>query len=165
MDDLQRFTRAVRDFRAALRNDEADLVEWTRLLRNAVAQVYVAAAVLPPGDVTTDDGPPDRVPTELKVSAELEVAAELRARLGGNDRYRTIWDATGAFGNDVEPIESSLSLELAEIDSDLHEALAWLEQPHADVLWDLRFAFEQHWGQHAVNVLRPLHVLAAGYVG
>jgi Domain of unknown function (DUF5063) len=159
VDDLERFTQAAREFGSALRNDESDLVEWTRATRNAVAQVYVAAAALPAGSVTTDDGPPGRAP-----SGELEVAAELRTRLGSNDTYRLVWDATGAFGNDPEPIESSLSGELAEIDSDLHEALAWLEQPHADVLWDLRFAFEQHWGQHAVNVLRPLHVLAAGYV-
>jgi hypothetical protein len=51
---------------------------------------------------------------------------------------------------------------LVEIDEDLANALRWLTDPEPapDVLWDVARAFENHWGSHAVAVLRPLHELA-----
>jgi hypothetical protein len=75
-----------------------------------------------------------------------------------------VWGPTGALDRESEPIECCISRDLAEVDRDVDEALTWLEQPHADLLWDLRFSFEHHWGKHAVDVLRPLHALATGYV-
>jgi hypothetical protein len=161
MEQLEQFATAARRYRVALRADEPDVVSWTRGVRNAVAQLYLAAALLPSGASTDDSGPPDRSSSDEDQNL---LAADLEARLGENDPYREIWDPTEALDTDSEPIECFISRDLAEIDGDVHEALGWLEQPHADLLWDLRFAFEQHWGKHAVDVLRPLHVVATGHV-
>ena len=46
---------------------------------------------------------------------------------------------------------------LAAIDSALADAVAWLEADAPDAVWRARQDFEEHWGGHALDVLRPLH--------
>lgn len=81
------------------------------------------------------------------------------------DTFVDLWDPTDRRGP-VETIERSLAQELVEIDEDLAASIIWLEDaPSPDLLWDAWFAFEEHWGKHAVDVLRPLHHIARGGVG
>lgn len=118
---------------------DVETPEFARRLRNAVACLYLAAARLPRGGPgTTEDIPApsaDRQPSQ---------ALEQRIRL--------------RFG--------ALAQELVELDQDLADSLARLEEPQSpDALWQAWSAFEEHWGKHAVDVLRPLHRIARGGVG
>ena len=61
----------------------------------------------------------------------------------------------------VEHDPLSLAESLAAIDDALAEAIGWLEADLPGAVWRARRDFEQRWGGHAVDVLRPLHRLAA----
>jgi hypothetical protein len=128
--------------------------EFARRARNAAAKVYLAAAFLPKGDAGAEAV--SRPPVRQRETADLErgVAAAL-----GREAY-TVSDAFDA--EPRAPTMGSLSLELGEIYDDLGRALALLERGGADDLRQVRCDFEEHWGRHAVEVLRPLHHLANG---
>jgi uncharacterized protein DUF5063 len=124
------FLQAARAFRSALANDRSEKREFARRVRNAVARVYLAAASLPRGGGAA-------VTVDRGHSRALE--ERIRARLG----------------------DASLAQELAEIDDELARCVVWLEEPREpDALGDVWVAFEEHWGRHAVDVLRPLHHIA-----
>jgi hypothetical protein len=151
------FVAAARAFRHALLADAAERT-YARQVRNALARVYLVAALLgPPGAVESDSDS-----TEPRPDAEESRALRerLKGRLGEDDVFVEVFDPTGITGDRKRPYERSLSWELVEIDEDLAEAIALLEQDAPNALWDVRFAFEQHWGSHAVACLRPLHELA-----
>ncbi len=157
---VERFRRAAKELRAAVRSEEPDLHEWTRRVRNGVARACLAAALLPHGPVTNA-----RRPGGASDANEDALAAHLAERLGDADAYVELSDGTDSLDSDLLARAGWISRGLAEIDADLATALEWISSPHDDLLWDLRFAFENHWGRHAVDVLRPLHTLASGYPG
>jgi hypothetical protein len=150
------FLVAARAFRAALASEEVEPHEFARRVRNGLARVYLAAALLPASTPQTDDAPPSQ--RDRRGSDTLR--DRLRTRFGGADRFVDVFDPAGIDGDDSRPIERSLAQELVEIDDDLAEAVSWLEGGVADALWEVRERFEIHWGKHAVDVLRPLHGLA-----
>lgn len=161
-DVVSTFVDAAQAFRAVLAADDTEQLELARALRNAVARVYLAAARLPrSGSVTSDDSPdltPDRT-----YSRALE--QRVRARFGDADTFVDVWDPTHRERR-AKAIKRSLAQELVQIDEDLARSIAWLEEPRAaDTISDVWFAFEVHWGKHAVDVLRPLHHIAGGRVG
>ena len=158
MVDAPEFLAAARAFRAALVSNDVERGEFARHIRNALARVYLAAALLgPPGAVEDDGDAPEQRP-------DAEESTALRERLKGRFRedniFVEVYDPTGIDGESRKTDERSLSWELVEIDEDLAEAIGWLEQDAPNALWDVRWAFENHWGQHAVACLRPLHQLA-----
>jgi hypothetical protein len=149
------FLAAARAFREALAGEDAD-DGFARRVRNAVARVYLAAALLGPPTTTDADDPPERRPSRGESDALRET---LKARFGESDVFVEVFDPSRITDEDVQPVERLLSSELVEIDEDLAEAIEWLEAGDAGALWHVRWAFEQHWGQHALACLRPLHQL------
>jgi hypothetical protein len=151
------FLGAAREFRAVLREEDVPEREFARRVRNALARVYLAGALLgSPGAPETDDRPLDATRDRAE-SQELQ--ARLEARFGEHDIFVDVYDPSRLMDEDVAPIEHSLSWGLVEIDEDLTDAIAWLDEGLPDALWDVRWAVENHWGQHAVACLRPLHQL------
>ena len=151
------FLAAARAYRTALVAADAPEREFARRVRNALARVYLAAALLgPPGAAESDDAPGQRA----DAGESRALRERLQARFGERDAFVDVLDPSGITGAGRAPHDRSLSQELVEIDEDLAEAIARLEQDAPDALWDARFAFEQHWGSHAVACLRPLHELA-----
>ena len=142
-------------FRAALAGDAADDKPFAREVRDALAGVYAAAALLGPPTTAEGEDSPDRQPGEYSALRD-----RLAARFGAHDVFVGVYDPSRLVDENTRPYERSLSSELAEIDEDLAEAIAWLEERGGDALWDVRWAFENHWGQHALACLRPLHQLA-----
>ena len=130
------FREAAQAFRSALANDRAEKREFARRVRNAVARVYLAASRLPRSG-TVSPGDSARTSFDQNYSRALE--GRIQARFG----------------------DASLAHELAEIDEELARCSAWLEEPRdLDALRKVWFSFEQRWGTHAVDVLRPLHHIA-----
>ena len=152
------FLDAARGFRSALASEETEGDEFARQVRNALARIYLAAALLgPPGAVQTRDDPPDVKPESSESQA---LWSKLSERLGEHDRYVDVFDPSQLTEDDAEATPGSIAQDLTEIDDDLAEAIAWLEQDTPGALWDVRWAFENHWGRHALACLRPLHQLA-----
>jgi len=57
----------------------------------------------------------------------------------------------------------SLSDDLGGIYVDLREGLDLMDGGHRnDAIWQWRFGYQTHWGDHAVDALRALHRLATG---
>ena len=157
-DVVSAFFEAALAFRSALASHDSDTPQLARQVRNALARVYLAAALLgPPGAVKTDDDAPSGRPDP---SASRALWARLSARFGEHDHYVDVFDPSQLTDGDTKAMAGSITQDLVEIDEDLAEAIAWLEQDRPDVLWDVRWAFENHWGRHALACLRPLHQLA-----
>ena len=157
-DSATDFLAGARAFRAALVADDVGEGEFARKVRNALARVYLAAALLgPPTAVGSDDDPPAARP---EPSESRALWGTLAARFGEHDRYVDVFDPSQLTDDDAKAMSGSITQDLVEIDDDLAEAIAWLEQDTPGVLWDVRFAFENHWGRHALACLRPLHQIA-----
>jgi hypothetical protein len=157
-DGAPEFLAAARAFRAALVSDDIDRGEFARQVRNALARVYLAAALLgPPTAVETDDDPPEARPAPAE---SRTLWSTLSARFGEHDHYVDVFDPSLFTDDDAKAMSGSITQDLVEIDEDLAESIAWLERDIPGVLWDVRFAFENHWGRHALSCLRPLHQLA-----
>ena len=151
------FLAAARAFRAALVAEDVLEREFARQVRNALARVYLAAALLGPPTTVETNG---EIDLERDVAPTLALSKRLADRLGEANHHTDVFDPTGITSDDLEPMPRSLSMDLSEIDADLAAAIGWLEQEAPDVQWQVRFDFEQHWGKHAIDALRPLHHLA-----
>jgi hypothetical protein len=151
------FRQAAEAYRAAVEaaKDSQPGSAYARRLRNAVARVYLAAALLDRGDFIESDADAPGIDTTR--SSDLQAA--VRSRFGSADEFVDVWDPTEP--EEGDPIRRSLAQELVEIYEDLGVALALLAaQERRGPVWDVAETFEHHWGKHAVDVLRPLHHLA-----
>ena len=80
----------------------------------------------------------------------------LLEKLGDWDQYWVIFDPT----KDMDAILGSLADDLADIYFDLKEGLALHESGESEpdqVIWEWRFSFDIHWGEHALSALRTIH--------
>jgi Domain of unknown function (DUF5063) len=155
-DRVAEFQQAAEAYRAAVEaaKDSQPGAPYARRLRNAVARVYLAAALLdrPELDESADD------PPAIDTTRSRDLEAAVRSRFGSADEFLDVWDPTEPDARD--PIRRSLAQELVEIYEELGVALALLTtRDGRGGLWDIAESFEQHWGKHAVDVLRPLHHL------
>lgn len=82
---------------------------------------------------------------------------QIQTKLGKLDIHWHVFDPS----LEEEPVASSLGLDLAETYDDIQDGLALIERgsSKADVLWQLRFDFLTHWGEHALVALRYVHWL------
>ena len=121
--------------------------------------LYVAALRLPSPLVETAELPETRLTHEQWGA----VFGQLQTVLGAADLYWTV----APFGEDErEELAGSLADDLADIYRDVKEGLelAAAGVSEHEVLWQWRFNFWVHWGEHAVDALRIIHahLAAAG---
>ena len=105
------------------------------------------------------DGYPQQFVTEDDYNSIRESVAHL---LGSDDAYLEVYMEDMRFSD--EPITAYISEDLADIYQELKD-LAFNyqtadERVMNDALLACLEAFEQHWWQKVVNVLRPLHALS-----
>jgi hypothetical protein len=113
--------------------NRADLACRFRLTR---ARVYTAALSLPSVE-PTEDAKPGRSP-------------EPPSNWQGFDEFENYWEAFDRYKLD-EAVAGSLSDDLLDVYRDVRRGLAFWESGHdASAIWEWRFSFESHWGDHAV---------------
>ncbi len=82
-------------------------------------------------------------------------------KLGEYDCFFAVYDPYSK--KDHNPIDDSLARNLTEIYDDLvKDVRAWGTATAAEkleVIWDLRFGFEDHWGHHATMAIYTLYAL------
>jgi hypothetical protein len=81
----------------------------------------------------------------------------LKEKLGDWESYRELFDPIG----DTEPCGGSLADDLADIYRDLKEVLVRNESSSArpeNRIWEWQFSFNSHWGRHAIDALRVIHI-------
>lgn len=145
---LQRFRVAATKFIEAVDSlphleREAFLASMSRCL----SELYCSALYLPDTTVT------DETPFPLEDWKALE--RSLTEKIGPLDAYWQVFDST----EKEDPVQGSLGGDISEIYFDLKQDLHLEEKAisQADMLWELRESFRQHWGRHLVSALTAIH--------
>ena len=72
------------------------------------------------------------------------------------DSYSEVFDPYDR--EDHEPVVGSLSDDLLDVYRDIRGGLwSWETDATANAIWEWRFSFDTHWGDHAADALRALH--------
>jgi len=124
-----------------------------RLIDQAIAMPKVEDAA-ESEDAKTDDDLPEK--SRWTHDERRQLFKLLQEKLGIWDQYWVIFDPT----KDLDAILGSLADDLADIYFDLKEGLALHESGQSvpgKVIWEWRFSFEIHWGEHALGALRTIH--------
>jgi hypothetical protein len=102
-----------------------------------------------------------RAETEMTQQEWGQLYESLKEKLGDWNLYWMVFDPR----TDNEAIHGALADDIADIYRDLKHGLVLKdanEVPASEVIFEWRFGFTSHWGQHAVNALRTIHFLLQG---
>jgi hypothetical protein len=95
----------------------------------------------------------------VDVSQRLEIANDIGGLLGPLDIYNEVFDPYG----EAEAIPATLGDDLTSIYGALKTYLPMFESGDTpamrEALWQWRFGFDGHWGEHLTGALRSIHAL------
>lgn len=76
----------------------------------------------------------------------------------GFDKFEFYWEVFDPYVDEA-PVVGSLSDDLLDVYFDLRRGLKLWDKdvPKAAAIWEWRFHFDAHWGDHAIDALRALH--------
>lgn len=145
-------------------------------LHALLPRLYAAALALPPPDLplesddsSNEDGLqspaetiPSKDPDRGQTEEWMDLYTSLGSYIGSQNHYREIFDPYAAL---PEPeVTGSLADDLADIYRDVRSGLRkWQRGENDEALWEWRFNFESHWGEHVTGALRALYVLTSTY--
>jgi len=174
--ELSRFAELAEAFCQLLEKDEDSAAHQLREVHLLLPQLYASALRLPAPtvlfsdeDENDDDEDADEVPNvegeELSKSAAIALPAVSRLGefLGHRAAYREVFDPHDWSGSEgSEEVAGSVLDDLSDIYLDLRRGLLlWRDGASGKALWEWRFNFEVHWGEHATGALRALYTLSA----
>ena len=127
-------------------------------LYSVLPKLTDAAIELPKVELPDGDDP---VPGKGDMRASIRQRQEewsvlyksLKEKLADWDLYHCVFDPT----KDNEVIFGSLADDIADIYRDLNVGLILCEMQPAQAIFEWRFLFHSHWGQHAMDALRTIH--------
>lgn len=135
--------------------ERADFIEKMLCL---LPLLYLKARLLPKSTEEMD-GYPERFVTEYEYENMRQAIAQ---KLGSDDAYLEVFVEDMRYSD--EPITAFISENIADIYQEVKDlACNYQTREEAvmnDALVSCLEAFEQHWGQKLLNVLRPLHTLS-----
>lgn len=110
--------------------------------RRRLLALYEAALSLPDGEHRDEE-------QVERVSRRMEWPG-----FGAKDLYWEIFDPYV----DAERVAGSLSDDVIGVFHDVRRGLAYWDAGHRQrAVWEWRFGFDSHWGDHAVDAIRALH--------
>lgn len=95
-------------------------------------------------------------PSKVAVIPWAALYDALKTKLADWDGYLQVFDPT----EDQEAVHGSLADDVADIYRDLKEGLLLIDAGQgspAEIIWDWRFGYYSHWGQHAIGALQVIH--------
>ena len=121
-----------------------------------------------PHDRASNDDPnenlaPKFTHSRLSDSDWSKLFQSLRQKLGDADLYQEIFNPIEGKNS----VTASLADDIADVYRDLRDGLSLANveaASPADVIWEWRFGFYSHWGNHAMNALRTMHHILGGYM-
>lgn len=142
MESLASFVEVVRSLCEFVEQASAfELPERLALGRRLLAQLVAAATYLP------------LVEPESEELLDDAIRPPGWPGFGPYDIYWEIYDPYV----DEEKVAGSLTDDFLDIYADVKRGLLGFDQGlHRDAIWDWRFHFDNHWGEHAVDGLRAL---------
>jgi hypothetical protein len=136
-------------------HEKSDFIEKMLCL---LPLLYLKARLLPKNTEELD-GYPERFVTEQEYE---DLRQFIALNLGSDDAYLEVFVEDMRYSD--EPITAFISENIADIYQEIKD-MAYNYQTREesvmnDALVNCLEAFEQHWGQKLLNVLRPLHALS-----
>ncbi len=176
---------------ARLANDFCDLVErrdtlgrgpFLAAVHMRLAPLYAAALALPAIEVVDEtsqeqaaddaEGREVDVPACVVVDRKDRMSADewmalyraMGALIGEGNHYRQVFNPYAE--PPEEPVTGRLADDVADIYQDLADGLVKWRRGEVDAaLWEWRYRFTMHWGEHVTSALRALHALADQQLG
>ena len=136
---------------------EQEKSEFIDKLLTILPLLYLKARLVPK---TQDelDGYPEQFVSEQEYDNVRQTVAQL---LGADDAYLEVYMEDMRYSD--EPITAFVSENIADIYQEMKDLACNYQTQNESVMNDALVAcleaFEQHWGQKLLNVLRPLHAL------
>lgn len=131
--------------------------EWIEQMLRLLPVLYLRARLLEPAEPMTDDEPQRFVAEE----DYNYVLFGIRNLLGDDDAYLDVFIDRGIYTDEVQT--AYISEGLADIYQELKDMAAAFQLGEEPLMNDAviacREAFDTHWGQKLLAVLRPLHAL------
>ena len=136
---------------------ERDREEWREQMLRLLPVLYLRTRLLEPSDTMMEDEP-QRFVTEEDYTFAL---VGIRNLLGQDDAYLDIFVDQGVYTDEIQT--NYISEGLADIYQELKDMAAAFQTGDEPVMNDAvvlcREAFETHWGQKVLAVLRALHAI------
>ena len=132
--------------------------EFVRRVHRVLPTLYAAALQLPQVQVDNAEIPP----STLTYSQVQQLRHEVASKLG---QYNLYWEALHLFAliDDKELGVGEIADDLVDVYCDLKFGLAAFDtgstQRMQEAVWQWKFEFASHWGNHLVDALRVLHRL------
>ncbi|WP_339607372.1 DUF5063 domain-containing protein [uncultured Roseivirga sp.] len=151
------FLLAARDFIELLEREELEEEEFYSLVHTALIQLYSSGHSL------------EAIELELSISPNESDQFEVDGRnknlissLGQECFYWEVFDPT--YEKEDEPTQGWLVDDFSDIYYELKSNLNKIDLIGTDqsiegALWEMKFMFHHHWGNHCINAMRALHYL------
>lgn len=140
------------------RMDEPTRLEFTDKMLYYLPMLYIKTRQLPKVEPVLD-GEPERFVTEMDYNTIQQKVASV---FGTDDAYLEVFVEDMQYSD--EPVTAFISEAIADIYQELSDLCSTFriddEDVQNDALYAFVEAFEQHWGQKLMNVLRPLHMMS-----
>jgi len=151
------FLQVARRYCFFVETERAEGRDYHIKAREILTTLYHAALYLPEVSTTSNEDFDARVPDDqIK-----ETMKRLDGNIGKGRFYWDVFDPTDE--KDTEPVCFDLVDDLVDIYRDVKRGLLIYDLNPLEAkehgLWQLKFSFETHWGQHCIDALRALHCL------
>ena len=135
--------------------DREDVIDK---LLSILPLLYLKARLVPKAELELD-GYPEQFVTEQEYE---DIRLHIAQLLGSDDTYLEVFMDDMRYSD--EPITAFISENIADIYQEMKDLACNYQTQNENVMNDALVccleAFEQHWGQKLLNVLRPLHALS-----
>lgn len=154
------FLNAARHFLTLLENGGLNKKTFYKDSHQALSELYRTALDLETVDLIYS-GPESKF-DEIDQKELRKMNENLISNLGKDCFYWEVFDPTSNKEN--QPTQGWLVDDFADIYSDIKVEITKIDeiandQSIEDALWQLKFGFNHHWGNHCINAIRALHYL------
>lgn len=154
------FLNAARQFVSLLENSYVNQEIFYKDSHKALSELYRRALSLETIELIYSE--PDSKFKEINKDELRKINENLIFSLGKDCFYWKVFNPT--YDKDKEPIKGWLVDDFIDIYADLKEELTKIDQIGTnesieDALWQLKFGFNHHWGNHCIDAMRALHYL------
>ena len=137
---------------------EYDRDEWREHMLRLLPVLYLRTRLLEPAERMMEDEEPQRFVTEEDYNYAL---VGVRNLLGSDDAYLDVFVDRGIYTDEVQT--AYISEGMADIYQELKDLAAAFQTGEEPIMNDAvvacHEAFEEHWGQKLIAVMRALHAL------
>ncbi len=140
------------------KSSEYDRDEWREQVLRILPVLYLRTRLLEPAERMMEEEEPQRFVTEEDYNYAL---VGVRNLLGSDDAYLDVFVDRGIYTDEVQT--AYISEGMADIYQELKDLAAAFQTGEEPIMNDAvvacREAFEEHWGQKLIAVMRALHAL------